>query len=99
MAAPFLSRDDIEQIAQKILSIYSDAYVPKNHMFYTVEPELLAEVLGIAVDYQMLSLDGSILGVTSPDEQMVSVFYDNEECYYYLDGYTVLVDCRLRDSE
>lgn len=45
MAAPFLSRDDIEQIAQKILSIYSDAYVPKNHMFYTVEPELLAEVL------------------------------------------------------
>lgn len=47
----------------------------------------------------MLSLDGSILGVTSPDEQMLSVFYDNEECYYYLDGYTVLVDCRLRDSE
>lgn len=44
MTAPFLSRDDIEQIAQKILSIYSDAYVPKNHMFYTVEPELLAEV-------------------------------------------------------
>ena len=68
-------------------------------MFYTVESELLAEVLGIAVDYQMLSLDGSILGVTSPDEQMVSVFYDNEEFYYYLDGYTVLVDCRLRDSE
>ncbi len=29
MAAPFLSRDDIEQIAQKILSIYSDAYVPE----------------------------------------------------------------------
>ena len=74
-------------------------YEQAKDMFYTVEPELLAEVLGIAVDYQMLSLDGSILGVTSPDEQMVSVFYDNEECYYYLDGYTVLVDCRLRDSE
>lgn len=99
MAAPYLSRDDIEQIAQKILSIYSNAYVPECHMFYSVEPELLAEVLGIAVDYQMLSLDGSILGVTSPDEQMVTVFYDNEECYYCLDGYTILADCRLRDSE
>lgn len=77
----------------------SQQYEQAKDMFYTVEPELLAEVLGIAVDYQMLSLDGSILSVTSPDEQMVTVFYDNEECYYYLDGYTVLVDCRLRDSE
>ena len=68
MAAPFLSRDDIEQIAQKILSIYSDAYVPKNHMFYTVEPELLAEVLGIAVDYQMGEHIGTLSKKYTPNK-------------------------------
>lgn len=95
MAAPVLSREDIEQIAGRVLSIYTEAYVPERHLCYQVNPEELADVLGLEVDYQILSLDGSILGVTSPDEQYVPVYYDGEECYYYLDGNTILIDARL----
>ena len=31
MAAPILSREDIEQIAGRVLSIYTEAYVPERH--------------------------------------------------------------------
>ena len=95
MTAPILSRSDIEQIAQKILSVYTEAYVPEKHLCYQVEPEKLADVLGLEVDYQILSLDGSILGVTSPDEQFVTIYMENEGCLYYLDGNTILIDGRL----
>ena len=80
MAAPVLSREDIEQIAVRVLSIYTEAYVPERHLCYQVNPEELADVLGLEVDYQIPSPDGSILGVTSPDEQYVPVYYDGEEC-------------------
>lgn len=83
MAAPVLSKEDIEQIAGRVLSIYTEAYVPERHLCYQVNPEELADVLGLEVDYQIPSLDGSILGVTSPDEQYVPVYYDGEECYYW----------------
>lgn len=95
MSAPILSRADIEQIAERILTIYIEAYVPQKHLFYQVVPEALAEVLGLEVDYQILSLNGTILGVTAPDEQYVSVYDDKQECYYYLDGNTILIDTRL----
>lgn len=95
MSAPILSRNDIEQIAERILAIYTEAYVPEKHLFYQVVPEELAEVLGLEVDYQILSLDGTILGVTAPDEQCVTVYDRKQECYYYLDGNTILIDTRL----
>lgn len=95
MSAPILSRNDIEQIAEKILAIYTETYVPEKHLFYRVIPEELAEVLGLEVDYQILSLDGTILGVTAPDEQYVSVYDNKQECCYYLDGNTILIDTRL----
>lgn len=95
MSAPILSRNDIEQIAERILAIYTEAYVPQKHLFYQVIPEELAEVLGLEVDYQILSLDGTILGVTAPDEQYVSVYDNKQECCYYLDGNTILIDTRL----
>lgn len=95
MSAPILSRNDIEKIAKKILVIYTEAYIPEKHLFYQVVPEELAEVLGLEVDYQILSLDGTILGVTAPDEQYVSVYDNEQECCYYLDGNTILIDTRL----
>lgn len=95
MSAPILSRNDIEQIAERILAIYTEAYVPQKHLFYQVIPEELAEVLGLEIDYQILSLDGTILGVTAPDEQYVSVYDNKQECCYYLDGNTILIDTRL----
>ena len=47
MAAPVLSREDIEQIAGRILSIYTETYVPERHLCYQVNPEELADVLGL----------------------------------------------------
>ena len=95
MAAPVLSREDIEQIAGRVLSTYTEAYVPERHLCYQVNPEELAEVLGLEVDYQVLSLDGTILGVIAPDEQYVPVYDNIQECSYYLDGNTILIDTRL----
>lgn len=95
MSAPILSRADIEQIAERIVAIYTEAYVPEKHLFYRIVPEELAEVLGLEVDYQILSLDGTILGVTAPDEQYVPVYDNKQECCYYLDGNTILIDTRL----
>ena len=76
----------IMHLAGKILVIYNEAYIPEKHLFYQVVPEDLAEVLGLEIDYQILSLDGTILGVTAPDEQYVSVYDNEQECCYYLDG-------------
>ena len=44
MAAPVLSREDIEQIAGRILSIYTEAYVPERHLCYQVNPEELWKI-------------------------------------------------------
>ena len=49
MHVPVLSRNAIEQIARKILAIYTEAYVPQKHLFYQVVLEDLAEVLGLDV--------------------------------------------------
>ena len=61
---------------------------------YRIDPELLLEkVLGLNVEYQHLSYDGSILGMTSFTEMGVQVFEDDDnEAFFFLDGKTVLVE-------
>lgn len=45
------------------------------------------------VEYQHLSYDGSILGMTSFTEMGVQVFEDDDnEAFFFLDGKTVLVE-------
>ena len=67
---------------------------------YRVEPELLIEkVLHLNIDYQYLSNDGSILGLTSFNEVGIEIYdYDDSESIYFLDGKTVLVDKRLKED-
>ena len=59
MNHPYLSKADIESLAQKVVSRYKSVMVPDKHLCYTVEPETLASVLGISIDYQILSAKGS----------------------------------------
>ena len=66
----------------------------RNTQIYRIDPELLLEkVLGLTVEYQHLSYDGSILGMTSFTELGVQVLEDDDnEAFFFLDGKTVLVE-------
>ena len=60
-----LSRFDIEAIADKYVQAYMALPDVRNTQIYRIDPELLLEkVLGLNVEYQHLSYDGSILGMT-----------------------------------
>ena len=89
-----LSRFDIEAIADKYVQAYMALPDVRNTQIYRIDPELLLEkVLGLNVEYQHLSYDGSILGMTSFTEMGVQVFEeDDNEAFFFLDGKTVLVE-------
>ena len=68
MNRAYLSRNDIEQIAKRVSKQYKSVAVPQKHLCYVVDPVELADVLGLQVDFQYLTKDGSILGhVSSTD--------------------------------
>lgn len=95
----YLSRNDIEEIATRIISQYKQAYVPKRHMCYSVDISSLASMLGYEIEYVHLTQDGSILGKTSSGQIWTRIYDDKmNELYYLLDGYTILVDKRLLAS-
>lgn len=52
---PYLSRVQIEEIADPILSRYRAECLPQKRLCYRVDPTELAEMLGFSVDYQRLT--------------------------------------------
>ena len=94
LAKSTVSRFDIEAIADKYVQAYMALPDVRNTQIYRIDPELLLEkVLGLNVEYQHLSYDGSILGMTSFTEMGVQVFEDDDnEAFFFLDGKTVLVE-------
>lgn len=95
-----LSRKDIEAIAERIVTAYKQLPEIKNTNIYRIEPELLlTKLLGLKIEYQHLSLDGSILGMTSFNEIGVKVFDEtDDDTYFFLDGKTVLVEKDLQQN-
>lgn len=92
----YLSRADIEKIADEIIDAYKAAYVPEYRMCYLVDAMELAKMLGLTVDFQSLSPDGSILGLTAPEEACITIFDDDgKEMMYCLDGSTILLEKKL----
>ena len=68
---------------------------PQKHLCYAVDPIELADVLGLQVDFQYLTKDGSVLGLTTPEEALIPVLdMDGNPFLYHLDGRTVLVEQR-----
>ena len=65
MNRAYLSRNDIEQIAKRVSEQYKSVAVPQKHLCYAVDPVELADVLGLQVDFQYLTKDGSVLGLAS----------------------------------
>lgn len=95
----YLSRCDIEKIAEQVTRQYKKMYIPSHHICYAVDATKLAEMLGFKIEYFHITVDGSILGQTSSgriwteiyDEQMKKVFFE-------LDGATILIEKRLLSS-
>ena len=95
-----LSRNDIEQIAERILIQYRKLPEVQKNKLYRIEPELLlTKVLGLNIEYQHLSIDGSILGLTSFEEVEVEIFdYADTDTFLLLDGKTVVVEEDLHND-
>lgn len=95
-----LSRKDIEAIADRIVKAYCELPEVKKNKIYRIEPELLlTKLLGLKIEYQHLSLDGSILGMTSFKEIGVEVFDETDaDTFFVLDGKTVLIEKDLQQN-
>ena len=88
-----LSRTDIEKIADGIIDAYKTAYVPEKRLCYQVDAMKLAQLLGLTVDFQSLSQDCSILGLTTPIEACITILDDKgEPVMYCLDGSIILIE-------
>ena len=92
----YLSRDDIEKIAEGIICQYKEQYLPERRMCYMVDASELAEMLGFKIEYVHITKDGSILGQTSSGRIWTEIFDDSmNKIFFELDGSTILVDKRL----
>ena len=94
---PYLSRQDIEIIAQRVVSAYKRLPSHNGREVNMVQPNLLVcSLLGLSVDHHTLSRSGAILGLTSCGPVSVPIFDDpTVPKYYDLDGRTLLIDSGL----
>lgn len=95
---PYLSRYDIELIAQRVISAYRKHFDHYGQEVDMVQPNLLVcDMLGLSVRHHALSRSGKILGLTSCGAVDVQIFDKPESPeYYHLDGKTLLIDSGLR---
>ena len=92
----YLSRHDIEKIAEPIISQYKQAFVPERHLCYSIDPVQLATLLGYQIEYVRITKDGSILGQTSSGSFWTPIYDDAmNEFFFLLDGKTILIEKRL----
>lgn len=94
---PHLSVGEIENIARRVITAYKRLPVLAGQQVSVVQPELLIkDLLGLSVEYHVLSTNGRILGLTACGKVGVPIYDD--PChpeYYFLDGRTLLVDSSL----
>ena len=92
----YLSRSDIEKIAEPIIQIYKSLCVPEKHLCYSIDLLELTSILGYSVVYVNITKDGSILGQTSSCQIWTTILDDSmNETLFLLDGKTILIDKRL----
>lgn len=93
----YLSRYDIESIADRVITAYKKLPVLRGQRVNRVHPDfLIHDLLGLSMDYHVLSPTGDILGLTACDAAIVPIFDNSDHSdYYCLDGRTVLIDRSL----
>lgn len=92
----YLSRAQIEAMAETVIQQYLEMVSPQKRLFCYVDISELAEMLGFTIDYQYLSEDGTILGMTA-SQPVSAVICDlnRSPMVYDLDGRTILIEQRL----
>ena len=92
-----LTRADIEWIAGRIVTAYLKLPAVQKELEGVIQPGILIrELLCLSVEYRTLSWNGSILGLTSCAEVLVTVYDDSGHPEYFpLDGKTLLIDSGL----
>lgn len=95
-----LCSNDIENIAQRVVRAYCRLPSHQGTRIEHIDPEVLArELLGLSIEYHLLSVSGSVLGLTAQNKYMVTV-YDNgstgEDCV--LRKKTIFVDRYLHET-
>lgn len=92
----YLSRSDIEKIAEPIIQKYKSLCVSEKYLCYRVDMLELCSILGYTVVYVNLTKDGSILGQTSSCQIWTTIQDDSmNDTLFLLDGKTILIDKRL----
>lgn len=95
----YLSRNDIERIAEQVICQYKEICIPTQHICYTVDATKLAGMLGFKIEYVHITADGSILGQTSSGRVWTEIYDDNmSKLFFELDGSTILIDKRLLNN-
>lgn len=94
----YLSRFDIEAIAQRVIASYSKLPELHGKPISRVDPELLVtNLLQLKIGYAHLSMDGRTMGLTSFQELGIEVYDDaDNEFMYILDGRTILIEKNLK---
>lgn len=97
----YLSRKDIEIIGERVIRANRKLPDLQGTTIYKIIPDkLIQDLLGLNLEYHHLSLDGSVLGLTTSFSAIqYKVFdYADEESYCILDGKTILIERDLNDD-
>ena len=95
----YLSREDLDIFAERVLCDFLKAEYPKGHLCYNVDPIRLAQFYGYNILYVTITRDGSILGQTSIGEMWTPIIDPNgNDILFFLDGKTILIDERLNQD-
>ena len=95
----YLSREDLDNFAERILRDFVKAEYPKGHICYNVNPTRLAQFYGFNILYVTITRNGSVLGQTSIGEMWIPIIDPNgNDILFFLDGKTVLIDERLNQD-
>ena len=74
---PHLSVGEIENIARRVITAYKRLPVLAGQQVSVVQPELLIkDLLGLSVEYHVLSTNGRILGLTACGKVGVPIYDD-----------------------
>lgn len=89
-----LSRNDLEQIEERVVTSYRKLPEFNGKTIYSITPSVLIEkVLKIKMEYHHLSLDGSVLGVTTSYSDIgyrVFDIKDEEQYFFFMEKQSLL---------
>ena len=95
-----LSKTDVDRIALRVLRAYCALPCFHGERITAIDPEILAtELLGLDVQYHVLSVSGNVLGLTAKNSYRIRVFDhgpSGEFCVLKKNG--IFIDRYLRDD-